>query len=945
MCDTFSTRRTPMLLRPWIILLLANHIVQAYDLQMSPKLEKDEQVIKAGSTLKLTCIEKIYYRSERNGTIKWTIPTLTKRKEEFRKRHHVESFKNETQLISTMILTNATNEDTGYYSCQGTSEKSDRYIYVTSNEKRFFIDDVDKKQFKHIKSSSSIVFVGELGKSFVIPFKTTHPDLSISVFKESTDIKVEPKNEFIKIWDSSSPVENSKWSFNHRQGLKLEGCTIFDTTDYYFVGSMPEKVGENRTASVAPHNEVRKFYTWNRSLKQVDRIDVLVRIRLIVPGMELKRVGDPSDPVEGSNVILTCTVSSFNPSRLAWSYYGHEYRANSTKPKLVQGDPKLNSVNSSTIRTAQRNGAMKQPKDIIITSERKWNDLFYHTSRVTLINVTLDSKYTKFECISFEVHSISKEISFGIKEINNDPVSNTVASTEDIAQNLICHRLSQHVPIQWLKDGKPYTGAVKETATASVVQLRGKETECGNYECRWTNSKGEPRHRNFRVKSVSFDIETNIIVIFCVTLTIGLLATGVGIGIKFYFHKKNVEKELGKWETILNGDPSKIDPDVPMEYQTEFLPYDKKWEFPRKRLRLGQELGSGFFGRVVKAEAVGLKDSEETVTTVAVKMIKPTNNSDAALEALIGELKIMIYLGSHLNLVNFIGACTKTTVKEEILVIIDYCRFGNLKSFLFENRDKFVNELNGIGTTLPAWNVTATTSRTQHQPSPKDVKQNFLSIVNKVMKCQPGELANETGKTRELGQTTRKNDTNSNAATANQIIITSDLISWALQIARGMEFMADKNVLHGDLAARNVLLADHGIVKVADFGMARKMKNHDYKKNGDELMPVKWMAIESLTDKIFSSQSDVWSYGVVLWEIFTLGKVPYPGIDYGLALVTAIQNGHRMEKPKFAPDFFGDIMKSCWQKDPKERPTFLQLAEAIEEYIESLVSIDYLNIN
>jgi hypothetical protein len=147
-----------MLLRPWIILLLANHIVQAYDLQMSPNVEKDEQVIKEGSTLTLKCIEKIYYRSERNGTIKWTIPTLTKRKEvnnpnnyyitilemivissvsfralqEFRKRHHVETFKNETQLISTMILTNATNEDTGYYSCQGTSEKSDRYIYVTS---------------------------------------------------------------------------------------------------------------------------------------------------------------------------------------------------------------------------------------------------------------------------------------------------------------------------------------------------------------------------------------------------------------------------------------------------------------------------------------------------------------------------------------------------------------------------------------------------------------------------------------------------------------------------------------------------------------------------------------------------------------------------------------------------------------------------------------------
>jgi hypothetical protein len=81
------------------------------------------------------------------------------------------------------------------------------------------------------------------------------------------------------------------------------------------------------------------------------------------------------------------------------------------------------------------------------------------------------------------------------------------------------------------------------------VQLRGKETECGNYECRWTNSKGEPRHRKFRVKSVSFDIETNIIVIFAVTLTIGLLAIGVGIGIKFYFHK--VRKQI-----ISNGNKS-----------------------------------------------------------------------------------------------------------------------------------------------------------------------------------------------------------------------------------------------------------------------------------------------------------------------------------------------------------------------------------------------------
>jgi hypothetical protein len=121
-----------------------------------------------------------------------------------------------------------------------------------------------------------------------------------------------------------------------------------------------------------------------------------------------------------------------------------------------------------------------------------------------------------------------------------------------------------------------------------------------------------------------------------------------------------------------------------MEYQTEFLPYDKKWEFPRKRLRLGllslfsifgnslnkirlkklkgEELGSGFFGRVVKAEAVGLKDADENVTTVAVKMIKPTAKSQDALVALARELKILIYLGEHVNVVNLMGACTKTNV-------------------------------------------------------------------------------------------------------------------------------------------------------------------------------------------------------------------------------------------------------------------------------------------
>ena len=132
-------------------------------------------------------------------------------------------------------------------------------------------------------------------------------------------------------------------------------------------------------------------------------------------------------------------------------------------------------------------------------------------------------------------------------------------------------------------------------------------------------------------------------------------------------------------------------------------------------------------------------------------------------------------------------------------------------------------------------------------------------------------------------------------------------------------------------------------------------------------MPVKWMAIESLTERIFSTQSDVWSYGVLLWELFSLGKVPYPGeiwnpfvyiclllslyiywcqgMDVGHLLIKTIQKGYRMEKPDNASNFFGDILTKCWKADPKERPTFSQLEETICGHMELTVSSNYLNLD
>ncbi|KAH1020659.1 hypothetical protein HUJ04_010276 [Dendroctonus ponderosae] len=132
-------------------------------------------------------------------------------------------------------------------------------------------------------------------------------------------------------------------------------------------------------------------------------------------------------------------------------------------------------------------------------------------------------------------------------------------------------------------------------------------------------------------------------------------------------------------------------------------------------------------------------------------------------------------------------------------------------------------------------------------------------------------------------------------------ISTRDLLTWAFQVAKGMEYLASRKVLHGDLAARNILLADNNVVKICDFGLAKTMYNdNNYKKKDNNPIPVKWMAIESLRDRIFSTQSDVWSFGIVLREFFSLARTPYPGMEADERLYHKLVEGFRMEAPVFA---------------------------------------------
>ncbi|XP_078703990.1 uncharacterized protein LOC144928991 isoform X2 [Branchiostoma floridae x Branchiostoma belcheri] len=280
----------------------------------------------------------------------------------------------------------------------------------------------------------------------------------------------------------------------------------------------------------------------------------------------------------------------------------------------------------------------------------------------------------------------------------------------------------------------------------------------------------------------------------------------------------------------------------------------KEREIDRARLQIGQLLGEGAFGHVVKAT---LEQPKEGNVVVAVKKLKDNAETNARTD-LLRETCIMLLCGDHDNIIGLKGICFRDG---PLQLVLEYAEHGSLLHLL--------------------WTLRA------------ESKLNRTVLVNK----------------RHIFE------------------------NMMVGVCCGLEHLASQRLVHRDIAARNILICGKGTAKIADFGLARDTYAVGYhrQERGNELLPLKWMAPEGLKNEaMFTHKSDVWSFGVLLWEVAQLGRTPYPGMDGADRIYDALRNHFRLPRPQLCTEERYQLMLKCWKFNEKRRPDATTVRKQLE---------------